>query len=246
MQQRLLIVLVGALWATTEAAQLVVFGDSWGTEGAASLNQVFGKQHNITIDNVAVGGTTAAEWAARPNYLRDIVARNPDARWVWLTIGGNDAQFELPMGVPIERVLQELINRTSTFLTPLFKANPNIRVVQFGYDILTFSKGLICPIMGGFVLPACKLNTTCINTQFIRLQHEYVENMDKLFPRHNSVDLLGTLQTAGHIPGASIGHPNLDHYSPDNLMQDNCIHPNDQGFVYIFNALWDLYFKGQM
>jgi len=234
------------LLAAANAAQLVVFGDSWGTEGRASLNQVFGKQHNITIDNVAVGGSTAAQWALRPNYLRDVVARNQDAKWVWLTIGGNDAKNELPLGVPIEKVLQELINRTSVFLTPLFQANPNIKVVQFGYDIMTFSKGLLCPAMGALVLPQCKLNTTCINSAFIRLQHEYVEAMVKLFPRHNSVNLLGTLQAAGKIPDASIAHPNLAYYSPDNLMQSNCIHPNDQGFVYIFNTLWDLYFKSQV
>jgi lysophospholipase L1-like esterase len=239
-------IIVFCALVAAQAAQLVVFGDSWGTEGAKSLNQVFGQQHGITIDNVAVGGTTAKDWADRPTYLRDVVARNSDAKWVWLTIGGNDAKNELPFGVTIDKLIQELINRTSTFLDPLFKANPSIKVVQFGYDILTFSKGLICPAMGKVILPKCNMNTTCINTNFIRLQNDYVTAMDKLFPRHNTVNLLGTLQAAGKIPGASIGHPNLAYYSPDKLMQDNCIHPNDQGFVYIFNALWDLYFKGQV
>lgn len=237
--------LVGLL-TVAQGAQLVVFGDSWGTEGAKSLQQVFQKQHGITIDNVAVSGSTALDWALRPNYLRDVVARNSDATWVWLTIGGNDAKNELPLGVSVDKVIQELINRTSAFLDPLFKANPNVKVVQFGYDILTFGKGIICPAMGALILPACKLNTTCINTQFVRLQYEYVAALDKKYPRHNSVNILGTLQAAGKIPGASTGHPNLAYYSPDNLMQENCIHPNDQGFLDIFTVFWDLYFKSQM
>jgi lysophospholipase L1-like esterase len=226
-----------------QGAQLVVFGDSWGTEGAQSLQQVFTKQHGISIDNVAVAGSTALDWALQPNYLRDTVARNPDAKWVWLTIGGNDAKNELPFGVTVDQVIKELFNRTSAFLDPLFKANPNIKVVQFGYDIMTFGKGIICPIMGEAILPKCNLNTTCINTQFVRLQSEYVAALDKKYPRHNTVNILGTLQAAGNVPGASTGHPNLAYYSPSNLMQENCIHPNDQGFLYIFNALWDLYFK---
>jgi len=235
------VVLILAVVAVN-AAKLVVFGDSWGTEGAKSLNKIIGG-HGITIDNVAVGGTTTKTWAGRPTYLRDVVARNTDAKWVWLTIGGNDAKDELPLGVPIETLIHECINRTKTFLDPLFAANPNIRVLQFGYDILTFSKGLICPALGALVLPKCKLNTTCINSQFLKLQYDYVESLNKVYPRHDSVDILGTLQVAGNVPGASIGHPNLARYSPDNLMQSNCIHPNDAGFEYIFKQLWDVYFS---
>lgn len=235
-----------ALMACTvvNAAQLIVFGDSWGTEGAASLQAVLGDQHGITIDNVAVSGSTAAEWAQQPNFLRDTVAQNPDAKWVWITLGGNDAKNELPFGVTIPTVVEQCINNTQIILDPLFAAYPNIQVIQFGYDILTFSKGFLCPIFGEAIFPACQLNTTCINTQFTHLQTDYVEGMSKIYPNnHHSVDLRGTMQAAEGIPGASIGHPNLAYYSPDDLMQDNCIHPNDKGFVYIFNALWDLYFS---
>lgn len=72
---------------TAQAAQLVVFGDSWGTEGRKSLQQVFGAK-GVTIDNVAKSGSTAEQWARQPNSLRDAVRKNPDAKWVWLTIGG--------------------------------------------------------------------------------------------------------------------------------------------------------------
>jgi lysophospholipase L1-like esterase len=44
-----------------------------------------------------------------------------DAKWVWLTIGGNDAKNELPLGVPVEILTQELVNRTKTFLDPMVR-----------------------------------------------------------------------------------------------------------------------------
>jgi len=228
---------------TANAAKLIVFGDSWGTEGKRSLDKVLGHEHNITIDNVAVGGTTTKTWAAKPTFLRDTVAKNPDAKWVWLTIGGNDAKDELPRGTPIAQLVSECINRTKIFLDPLFAAFPNIRVVQFGYDILTFSKGIICPALGEIVLPKCKLNATCINTNFLQLQTGYVESLNKFYPNHDSLNILGTMQAAGGVPGASVGHPNLSRYSPDNLMQTNCIHPNDAGFEFIFKQLWTMYFS---
>jgi len=237
------IVLLLALVACANAAKLVVFGDSWGTEGARSLNKVLVQQHGITVDNVAVGGTTTKTWAGRPTFLRDTVAKNPDAKWVWLTIGGNDAKDELPKGIPIDQLVHECINRTKIFLDPLFAAYPNIRVLQFGYDILTFSKGIICPALGEIVLPKCKLNATCINSNFLQLQFGYVEALNKLYPNHDSVNILGTMQAAGHVAGASVGHPNLAHYSPDQYMQSNCIHPNDAGFEIIFNQLWSMYFS---
>lgn len=138
----------------------------------------------------------------------------------------------------------QMINRTRTFLKPLFDDNPNIRVVQFGlfavavvvfqlcslhfrsYDILTFSKGLLCPAFGALVFPKCKGNITCVNTEFLLMQvlpacllsqfnflvcclfssvlmifihsqYSYVDKMRALgpFPRHDSVNLLGTLRT---------------------------------------------------
>lgn len=58
-----------------------------GCAGAKSLRQVFGAK-GITIDNVAKSGSTAEQWARQPNSLRDAVRKNPDAKWVWLTIGG--------------------------------------------------------------------------------------------------------------------------------------------------------------
>ena len=59
------------------------------------------------------------------------------------------------------------------------------------------------------------------------------------------VDLVGTLQAAGGVKGASTGHPVLSQPSPASLLEGNCIHANSKGFTAIFDALWDVYFSRQ-
>ena len=87
------------------AAEIIVFGDSWGTYGKKSFHEVFTEKHGMTVDNVAVGGTTAAGWAKDKNALKDAVDKNPDAKYVWLTIGGNDASPQLLANKPIEEIV---------------------------------------------------------------------------------------------------------------------------------------------
>jgi len=232
-----------AMAMAVHGAQIVVFGDSWGTFGRAEFQRLMNAQ-GITVDNVAVGATTAGMWSLVPNALRDAVARNPDCRWVWLTIGGNDAAFKLPFGTPVEQIIEEALRDTSIFLRPLFAANPNVRVVQFGYDILTFSMG-ICPLVGLGLFPQCNGNTRCMNTNFIRLQHDYVEKLSELFPQHDSVNLLGSMQRAAGVPGADVGRPNLDFYTPDAYMND-CIHASSLGYNTLFADFYRVYWQGQL
>jgi len=232
------------LFLSAQAADIVVFGDSWGTVGRTQFANIM-RSHGLTVDNVAIGGTTAAYFAARPNSLLDAVNRNPDARWVWLTIGGNDASLKLALGIPIPQIVEEALRDTATFLRPLYAANSRVKVVQFGYDILTFSMG-ICPAVGLALFPACVLDPTCINTNFTRLQFEYVQTLSRMYPgRHESVNLLGTMQAAGGIVGARPGVPVLNRYTPDIFMAD-CIHASALGYTAVFNAFWDLYFRNQV
>ena len=82
------------------------------------------------------------------------------------------------------------------------------------------------------------------NQEFVKLQAQYelVAKNPLLSKRYATVDLLGTLQAGGNVTGASVGHPNLDHFSPKRYMQSNCIHANDDGYDLIFAQLWDKYF----
>jgi len=58
----LVFILAITLISLSNAADIVVFGDSWGTYGRAAFADVMGK-HGLSVDNVAVGGTTAAGYA---------------------------------------------------------------------------------------------------------------------------------------------------------------------------------------
>ncbi len=62
----------------------------------------------------------------------------------------------------------------------------------------------------------------CINTQFVKLQHDYVEVLTKNYTQHTALDVLGTLQKAGGNVKASPGNPDLTSWSPAKLMESNC------------------------
>ena len=115
------------------------------------------------------------------------------------------------------------------------------------------SNGIECELYGdaiwGHYCGHAIRNTTCDNVQFERLQNEYVAVVAKHYRdqgrSYTDVDLIGTLQAAGDVKGASTGHPVLDKPSPADLLMSNCIHANQVGFMYIFEALYDLYFAKQ-
>lgn len=86
-------------------------------------------KHGLTVDNVAIGGTTAAGWARDKMALKEAVDNNPDAKYVWLTIGGNDSMPKLLSNTPIQSILDQLNVDSKIFLDELFKAHPHIKVV---------------------------------------------------------------------------------------------------------------------
>ena len=102
--------------AAANAAEVVVFGDSWGTEGKKAFQDMFDKRGvKVSINNVAVGGTTAAGWAKQPDALKQ--AMDKDTKHVWVTIGGNDAQADLPgCGAKcIPKCINETLANTKAF-----------------------------------------------------------------------------------------------------------------------------------
>jgi len=197
---------------------------------------------HISVDNDAIGGTTARFWAARPNSLRDSVASNPDAQWVWLSIGGNDGINELREGRPIEEIVEDIVNNTRLFVEPMIRQFPHIKIVQFGYDITNFDMSRTCTNMGGELFPDCNGNIACCNEEMYNLQLAS-DLTSGYFATHTSVDIRGTLQKAsGTVPAP---FPNVNYYSPNSVMND-CIHPNSVGFQAVFDQLWEVYFKNEV
>lgn len=236
------------LAVAANAADIVVFGDSWGTAGAKSF-LAMATAHNLTVDNHAVAGSFVMQWAKRPGSLKEAVDKNQDCRWVWLTIGGNDAQFLMKNKLPMELMFSKGIIGTQEFLDPLFEAHPDVRVVQFGYDIMAWDK---CKEKAKGLFWSCPDSssaegTACVNEQ-TSITQKYVEILSQQYDNHDAIDLRGSLQKAGGIDDADVGEPNESFYSPADLFGDgdDCIHPNDKGFAHIFSNMWDIYFNEQV
>lgn len=232
------------------SADIVVFGDSWGTEGASSFRNM-AKSHGLSVSNHAVAGSTAAQWA-RPNKVNDLknwVQQNKDAKYVWITIGGNDAANGMQAGTPIDKILADFLSNEGKFLKPLLTAVPDIKIVQFGYDIL-FWDYFECTleatsIFGKFCGKHGSKNfTVCANTLFLKVQAT-IETLSSHYPQLTAPNLLGSLQKAGGISGADIAKPNLNYFSPNEYTGPTklCLHCTDKGYDIIFKNLWDIYFS---
>eukprot|EP00483_Globobulimina_turgida_P005907 UN05917 len=207
--------------------QVIIIGDSWGTKGGKELEAVF-KEHGATwqVANYAQGGTTTADWAKNPNRMVNDINKNADAQYVWLTIGGNDAADYLPSctrkhPLPDEQCINQVLNTSITnieiMLNPVFQQHPNIQVVQFGYDLMNFQKGY-CSLEGQDLMHGCNDQALCINTQFVKIQGA-VDYMATQFANYTSINLLGSLELMDKsIPNVTLGNPNLNYWSPANLM----------------------------
>ncbi|ETO28241.1 hypothetical protein RFI_08889 [Reticulomyxa filosa] len=265
--------LVGALGGKVSAEKppyLLVAGDSWGAYGGTPLQEVL-TQHgsNLTVKNYAIGGTTTTFWARDPNILSQLVDDNPGTEYIWLSLGGNDVldymptcTLDYPVDQCINMLLPEVIANTRKILDPLFLNHPEVQVIQFGYDIINFAKNALCKLIGFDEVRACfdrpecmmspppfflkkKKKKICLNPQMVKIQYLYVDNMTSYYPesQYFAANMLGSLQASEDIPGSSLEHPNLDYWSPADLIMDNCIHPTiDGGFPVIFNNLWDQVF----
>lgn len=245
------------------AANVVIAGDSWGSEGVSEFKDVLkSKSSNSTVASIAVSGTTAAQWSQNKYIQKLAGAIGPDTTHVWLTVGGNDAidgplgDCQSKQGRSAEDCTTEMLalirgNVTAT-IDAIHKDSPTVRVLGFGYDIMGMSKEPICPLVAKGLFPACKDASegyiTCWNTQFSRVQGMW-EDLTKVYDFVDTVNMLGTLQAAGGDAGTSTGHPDLSKFSPNSLMQINCIHPTkgkSGGFEIVFNKQWDLYWSKQL
>ncbi len=75
------------------AAEIVVFGDSWGVPAAPALQTVLTNHgHSETVAGAAAGGETASNLSSATGLLHitNSLVANPDVELVHLSIGGND------------------------------------------------------------------------------------------------------------------------------------------------------------
>ena len=239
---------------------VLVFGDSWGSLGPSwhMLEDMFAS-HGVaaTVKSSAKGGTQACQWAAEPKSLAMEAAalfgeQGPD--YVWYTLGGNDiaggdygdcskAATSLHEELQCMRAATDKINAcTESMLGPFWEAYPHAKVLQCGYDIPCEQGSCAAQPARN---PYCGTNVTCMNLVTVGWQPMLLELQTK-YPNLFGIDILGTVQQAGGVKGASTGHPVIDAGSPCDLMT-GCVHPihGKAGATAIGEAFWDLYFSKQ-
>ena len=260
---KLIVVVSAAAAAHAATPKVLVFGDSWGSFGPSykALSEMFSSRNiSANVQSAAVGGTRACQWAEHGGIALAYEANKafgtegPD--FVWYTLGGNDlvdddylacskGAADYAAALECMRVETEKVSNCSvSLLDGLRKAYPAAKVVQCGYDI---------PCEDGECaeqqrLPFCGTNKTCANSMTVAWQDMLLSLAPHYPPGfYTGINVLGAVQQAGGVAGASVGNPVLDHGSPCALMS-GCVHPTHgkAGATAVMDAFWTLYFSKQL
>lgn len=248
-----------------------VFGDSWGDFGPTyHMVQDTLDKHGFaaTVRSAAVGGTSACQWAGDPmSMVSKAREAFPDAPngpdYVWYTLGGNDMAYDVPLKAcaktaktfaDMEDCTRQAVDRamkcTEVLLDNYFKFFPHSRVLHSGYDIPCENVYCMATVTGWFDAGWCGLfNHTCMNTLMERFHHYYLDQgLSKKYsePQYTTLNMLGTSQKAGGVPGAEVGKPVLTQGSPCHWTL-GCIHPKYKSppADAIGEVFWTHYFSKQ-
>ena len=174
------------------------------------------------------------------------------AQAVVLSVGGDDFLEGLPVGLDKDKLLIEMLNSTTKILDNLFFAHPHVHVYQWGYDLLDWSGSSTCKGFGDSELKSCCCpkgweDVDCMNSyQQQYLQTKYVDALAKQYEskaNYHGLNLLGSLQVAGGVPGAEVGKPVLGKYSPTAYVNQEpgpweSVHLTQQGYRAMYKQLF--------
>jgi hypothetical protein len=124
----------------SQAADILVIGDSWGVAAGPALQKVLIDNGSAgTVASIAEGGETA-ENINTPQWLAKITAaleENPDASLVHLSLGGNDflGQWNAFIGKEQEdQLIADVIEDISSIVDHILGQRPDIRIFWSSYD----------------------------------------------------------------------------------------------------------------
>jgi hypothetical protein len=124
----------------SQAADILVIGDSWGVAAGPALQKVLIDNGSAgTVASIAEGGETA-ENINTPQWLAKITAaleENPDASLVHLSLGGNDflGQWNAFIGKEQEdQLIADVIEDISSIVDHILGQRPEIRIFWSSYD----------------------------------------------------------------------------------------------------------------
>ena len=233
----LFLALLAGPTSVASAAEVVVFGDDWTASSITQLRASLAAAGvNVTVDDASQPGATTATVALTPQALADRVSRNHDARWVILSLGNNDF-LKSYRRTGVSGIRAANIANLRKLLTRLFARHPNIRVVLFGVDWPNFTVTSTCRRQASAAFGPL-VTTLQINDGQRRAVGDAYAAVAAEFGNVDYVDIFGTLQIVGGLPGA----PNPAQPSSSAFMFD-CTTPTAIGFQVITDALVDEYWQ---
>jgi len=126
--------------APVNAARILVIGDSWGVAAGPALQQVLldnGSAYSVA--SIAVGGETA-ENINTPEWLQKIstaLAENPDAKFVHLSLGGNDFLgnwTSFTSQADEDQLIADILADIGAIVDHILGQRPDIRIYWSSYD----------------------------------------------------------------------------------------------------------------
>lgn len=255
--------------SAAQNASLLVAGDSWGTDifdsGAFKRKLNDKKCPFEKANNIAVPGTQATDWDHGAS-LAALVAEAKTHDYLWLTLMGNDALDIMPQCASSGKTAPEcgdqlvglMLKSMGTILDSVHKANPNMKISGFGYDVMFGGPG--CSVAARTVFPQCwkTHNATqtpieCFNTQFVRIQGVWEQLAKGREDFVTVLNVLGTTQVAGGDSKATIGNPDLASFGPAKYWPDSlgCIHPSitggdNSGAMLIMEQYYEQYWSKEL
>ena len=254
---------------------VLTFGDSQATQGPTwrTLQDVL-ETHNVTANvvNKARGGTRACGWAKHVDAMvtaaREAFPNATDGPdLVWYTAGGNDLAQDLQyhactLVAATEDAIQSCIGKANARLMAcsvslferLWDVFPNAKIGQYNYMATCMHGECLIEAASYLGGPFCFEKrhshgspTACMLSLLEYWQSIYVDALQRRFPapRYTGMNLLGAVQHASGIPGASTGHMNVSGGGARCSWMHNCVHPmyGTPAAQAIGQAMWMLWLE---
>jgi len=260
---------LGLVCGAAAEIKVMVFGDSFGELGPSyrALQDMF-DQHDVaaTVKNAAVGGTRACEWAGQQNGMQMVNKAkglfgyaSPD--YVWYTLGANDiwadSEFQNCMQSAVGKDVSVVEQCLSDFNSKLFdchsilfdnfyKAYPNAKIVQHGYEIPCASSLCLRTVVGKFSGGYCGSNITCSNSFLQEWNAKHLDGLQARYPKpaYTAAPLIGAAQKASKVPGADYNKPVVT-ASVRCDWETACVHPsyNTPAGQAWADGMWEFYWS---
>lgn len=225
----------------SQGTKFIILGDSWtdllfGVPAIQTLRTHLENDHNYKITGATIGGQQLGTVLSTGLHIQAIDQAGSDAKYVLLSLGGNDLQANPASYVPN---MNEELNRR---LQQLDANLQNLMITGNAHKINKFGGGNLLWIIHGYDYPnpdnvgglsSTSCRPTLVNagiadsdiqkftSENIDRYNEFLFSLTFKYPDLRYIDLRKTLG----------GPP----YSPANMMSD-CIHPTSIGFKLLTNT----------